>query len=465
MVATHANPPRNRRRWTALALTAALLGGGVGAYFWTRTDTPARLVAIVNEDAGAAAAGKPVRAGDQVVAALQEAGDFDWEVVDADTAADRKYLASVTVPANFSEAVTSQGGTDPRQAELAVHRNRAGSAADDAAITALMTTVSDQTGARGIKDLLAGVASARAQLQQTLLPAQLLTAATGAADKQAQELLAGVDSVLPYLATANDGANQLVDVAGQVAGMVDGASGPAGELSERLTALGLSIGDVTRGTTRLQDGLGEAVAVLRAPGAEAVLRASGIEVGTAVGTLEQTSADLGALAAQLNSVTALLGEDVGPDTDLGDAVRSGFGQLESVSAQLTSAGLQLQDGIGPIAAQAPELLGSTKDQILAGVSQLKTVSAQLGDQLTKGVDAIPVRNAAQQQQISSVLSSPVSVVQSGGDDASPAVFTAENLAIVFAATTLMLAAALAWTVRRGTGVPAIPGARSGADGS
>ncbi|SDD16308.1 hypothetical protein [Rhodococcus tukisamuensis] len=464
MVATHANPPRNRRRWTALLLTAALLGGGVGAYFWSRSDTPSRLVAIVNEDAGASAAGKPVRAGDQVVAALQEADDFDWEVVDADTAADRKYLASVTVPADFSEAVTSQGGTDPRQAELAVHRNRPGTAADDAAITALMTTVSEQTGARGIKDLLAGVASARGQLQQTLLPAQLLTAATGAADKQAQELLAGVDSVLPYLATANDGANQLVDVAGQVAGMVDGASGPAGELSDRLTALGLSIGDVTRGTARLQDGLGEAVAVLRAPGAEAVLRASGVEVGRAVGALEQTAADLGALSAQLNSVTALLGEGVGPDTDLGDAVRSGFGQLEAVSAQLTSAGLQLQDGIGPIAAQAPELLGSTKDQILAGVGQLKSVSAQLGDQLTKGVDAIPVRNAAQQQQISSVLSAPVAVVQSG-DDSSAAVFTAEHLAIVFAATTLLLAAALAWTVRRGTGVPATSGARADVDGS
>lgn len=54
-----------------------------------------------------------------------------------------------------------------------------------------------------------------------------------------------------------------------------------------------------------------------------------------------------------------------------------FGQaFESVSAQLSSAGNQFQEGIGPIAAQAPALLGEATGQIVAGVNQLKTVSAQ-----------------------------------------------------------------------------------------
>ncbi|MFE3289545.1 hypothetical protein [Rhodococcus sp. NPDC059234] len=444
------NPSRLRRWWPGLALVVALLVVAAGAALWIGSDRSAgSVVAIVNEDAGTVAAGKPVRTGDQVVASLQESDAFDWEVVDAEAATDSKYLASVTIPEDFSETVASLGTTAPRQAQLSVHRN-GGSAGDADAMSALMTTVSEQTGANGIKNLLSGMSSARSQLQQTLLPAQLLATATGAADTQAQQLLGSVDSVLPYLKTANDGANQLVDVAGKVSGMVGQASGPAGELSDRLTSLGVTIGDLTTGTARLQEGLG---ATTRA------LRASGLDTANVAGTLERTAADLGAVSAQLKAATAVLGAGVGPDTDLGAAVRSGFDQLRDVSAQLSSAGEQLQSGIGPIAEQAPAMLGETKSQILAGITQLKTVSAQLNDQLGKGVGAIPVRNAAQQQQISSVLSSPVSVVQTGGA-AEPGLLTARNAAIAFAATTLLLACALGWSLRRGRAVSAPPVADS-----
>ncbi|TQF69098.1 hypothetical protein FK531_10020 [Rhodococcus spelaei] len=441
MVAAHVNPSRLRRWWPGLVVAVVLLVVvGAGAAYWIGTDrsTGSRVVAIVNEDSGTVTAGKQVRTGDQVVASLQESDAFAWEVVDADAATDSKYLASVTIPEDFSATVASLGTTTPRQAQLSVHRN-GGSAADADAMSALTATVSEQTGANGIKNLLSGMSSARSQLQQTLLPAQLLATATGAADTQAQQLLGSVDSVLPYLKTANDGANQLVDVAGKVSGMVGQASGPAGELSTRLTSLGVTIGDLTTGTARLQGGLGAATKALRA---------SGLDAGNAAGALERTVADLGEVSSQLTAVTKLLGSGVGPDTDLGDALSSGFGQLRDVSAQLSSAGEQLQAGIGPIAQQAPQMLGETKNQILAGITQLKTVSAQLNDQLGKGVGAIPVRNAAQQQQISTVLSAPVSVVETGGA-AGPGLLTARNAAIGFAATTLLLACALGWSLRRG----------------
>ncbi|MFD4180427.1 YhgE/Pip domain-containing protein [Rhodococcus sp. NPDC058514] len=436
MVAAHAS---SRRGPWVIAAVAALLAAVVGVYFLVATEgASTRTVAIVNEDAGAVVDGKPMNAGEQVVAALQESSDFAWETVSADEGSADAYLASVTIPAGFSDAVNSLSTNAPRQAELAVHYNGDGSAADAETMAALMTTVSDQTGAQGIKDVLAGIASARAQLQQTLLPSQLLTAATNAADAQAQQLLGQADQVLPLLATANDGANQLVDVAGQVSAMVDGAAGPVTEVSGRLTELGVTLGDVTRSTEQLQGGLDAAAAALRAIGLQA----------DTVRMLEQTRADLALVSGQLTSITGLLGTDAGPDTDLGGALRGGLGQLQDVSAQLTDAGNQLQAGIGPIAEQAPALLGTTKDQILTGVSQLKSVSTQLGEQLTKGVNTIPARNAAQQDRISSVLSAPVAVIQSGGTDAGSEVLTARNLAIVFAATTAALAAALVWTVRR-----------------
>ncbi|GAA4482516.1 hypothetical protein GCM10023094_32560 [Rhodococcus olei] len=423
--------PAARRRawWPALALVALSLLTVGGVVLGLRSPAvPARAVAVVNADTG------PARMGERVIAALERSGDFEWEVVDDATARDSNHLAVVTIPEDFSDAVASLGTATPRQAELSVRR---GDTADDDTMSRLTATVSEVTSATGIKNLLSGMASARTQLQQAMLPAQLLSAATAAADTQAREMLGGVEKMLPYLETANDGANQLVDVAGQVAGMVGQARGPATELSARLTDLGVTIGQVTTGADRLQHGLDEMAA-----------RVGAIDAGAAA-SLQRTAADLAELSGQLTAVTGLLGTGVGPDTDLGSALGSGFGQLESVSAQLSSAGSQLQQGIGPIAAQAPDLLGGTTDQILAGVAQLKSVSAQVSEQVGKGVDAIPARGGVQQDAMSATMAAPVSVDLTG-DGTRPGPFAARNLMVVFAGTTVILAAALAWLLFRNT---------------
>ncbi|MGW6694205.1 YhgE/Pip domain-containing protein [Rhodococcus sp. NPDC054953] len=428
--------PVLRRRWPVLALTAVLLIVGAGLVLGLRPAAPPpRTVAIVNDDRGADAIGE------RVIDALERSEGFAWEVVDADTAADRTYLAAVTIPEDFSDAVTSLGTTAPRQAEVTVRR---GSAADDETLTRLAATVTEVTSSAGIRDLLSGMASARSQVQQALLPAQVLSTATAAADTQARQMLDGVTAMLPYLQTANDGANQLVDVAGQVSGMVEQARGPAGELATRLTDLGVTVGDVTTGLDRAQRGLDEVAA-----------RVTAVD-GDAAAALERTGSDLADLSRQLGAITGLLGSGVGPDTTLGDAVGDGFGQLESVSAQLSGAGRQLQDGIGPIAAQAPELLGGTTDQILAGIDQLKSVSGQLRDQVAKGVDAIPARSGAQQDAMSDAMAAPVAVAVTGTAGTDP--IGPRTLMILFAGTTVALAAALAWVGTRRTGNPATPAA-------
>lgn len=418
--------------WVGAAVITLVLAITAGVALGLRSPaSPPRLVAIVNEDTGTAAVG------DRVIATLAQSGEFDWEVIDSAAAAPVDHLAVVTIPADFSDAVVSLGTTTPRQAELTVAR---GSGADDGAMARLTATVSDITSATGIRNLLSGMASARSQLQQAMLPAQVLTGATAAADAQAQRMLGGVDDFLPYLDTANAGANQLVDVAGQVSGMVQQARGPATELSGRLTELGVTIGDVTAGTDRLRTGI------------EALGRTvAGIDPGVAA-ALDRTSGDLAALSTQLTAITGLLGSEVGPGTDLGAALGSGFGQLESVSAQLSDAGRQLQAGIGPIAAQAPELLGTAQDEILGAVTQLKTVSAQLSEQLTTGIESIPVRTAPQQQAMSATMAAPVSVVETGAVP-TRGLFDAANLMVLFAGTTVALGAALAWSLLRNTPSP------------
>ncbi|MBJ8346040.1 YhgE/Pip domain-containing protein [Antrihabitans sp. YC2-6] len=419
----------------AVGALVLLLAAGAGFYYWTvRSDRDsARTVAIVNEDEGSP--GSPVKIGDQVVDLLKQESKFDWEVVAPDVADNSKYLAAVKIPTDFSDAVSSLGTPTPRQAVLTVSYNGSGSVRDKRQVDSLITAVSDQTGAAGVRDYLLTISQARQKLQQTQTIANLLSSGVAAADEQAQTMLSGADQILPYLETARAGANQLVDVAGQVSGAVNGADGSVTELADRLSALGVTIGDLNRGNERARTGLDQAANLLEA---------SGLPTGDVVRDLRQTRSDLELASNQLNSVTGLVGSDVGPDTELGEVLRSGFGQLQSVSAQLSDAGALLQEGIGPIADQAPELLGGSKDQILGAITQLKNVSKSLADQLNTGVSTIPAGNP---QQASAVLSAPISVV----DQNRPAgfeLFTARNLAILFGITTALLAAALVWSTRR-----------------
>lgn len=429
---------RRRSVHAAAVLIVVLLVAALGAYYWTQRGDESRAVAIVNEDTPVTDAGKPLAAGGEIVTALQGSPDFEWEVVSSDQASSGKYLAAVTIPSDFSSSVMSLSTATPRQAHLTVSYQGDGSPGDKESMDTLFATVSDKTGANGIKGLLSNMTTVRSQLQQTLTTAQLLAAGTNAAEGQMQQALAGADQLLPYLETARAGANQLVDVAGQVSHVVDGVAPSVTELSDRLTKLGVTIGDVSRGSSNAQRDIDTAIALLKS---------SGLPVGDTITTLTQTRDDLGLASRQLSEITGVLGPGTGPDTDLGTALRSGLDQLQSVSAQLSSAGGLLQEGVGPIADQAPQLLGGGKDQIIAAVTQLKNLSKSIADQLGKGVTAIPIRTPAQQEQVSTVLSAPVAVDQTD-TPASVNIFTASNLAILFGITTLLFAAALLWALRR-----------------
>ncbi len=412
--------PHVRRLWAATVVVAVAVVAVAGVLLALRSPESPRIVAVVNEDTG------PV--GAKVASALTASDDFEWEVVDAAPDVTTEHVAVVSIPSDFTDRISALGGANPQQAQVTLER---GPEADDEQVAELTASVSATTSAAGIRDLLSGVASARSQLQQATLPAQILTSATAAAEKQAQEMLGGVDDILPLLQTANDGANQLADVAGQVSGMVDGARGPAAEASARLSELGMTIGDVNAGAAELEGGLTAAAGVLRSTGVDAA----------AADTLDRTAADLAALTAQLSEITALLGTDVGDGTDLGAALDSGFRQVEGMSAQLSSAGAQLQSGIGPIAAQAPDLVAGATDQVLAGVTQLMTVSATLSAQLGEGIGAIPLQGGV--AAVSSSLASPVSVTLAGEPSSGP-LLTANTLMVAFAATTIVLAAVLGW---------------------
>ncbi|MFC9836585.1 hypothetical protein ACFVKB_22605 [Rhodococcus sp. NPDC127530] len=433
--ANHARPESTRKVLTSRRVAAATMAGlilasagGLGYVFLGDGAADSRTVAIVNTDAGATVDGKPVRASDTLIDKLEANEAFDWQVVDADAAAGGDWFATVTVPEDFSEAVSSVWGAKPRQATLDL--DVAGS--DPGASEELSGVVSSQIGADGITDLLANMSSSRTRFQQAGMTAGFLAAGTAAADDAAQQLTEGADTLLPYLETARSGSVQLLGVADQVAGVVGETSGTADDLADRLSALGLTLGEANDSATQMRTRIDDAIRVL-----DATPVASDV-----VPSLRQVRADLDLLSSQLGSVPGLLGGGVGPDTDLGELVRVAMGQLTDASNQLSSGARQLNDGIVPIADQAPDMLEGATSQIVDGFAKLKTLSGQLSTDLNNGVAAMPVRTAAQQNQLATVLAEPVAVTRTLS--APSPILTAEHLAVGFGITTVLLAGAVVW---------------------
>lgn len=107
----------------AAVLLLPLLYGGL--YLWSFWDPYGRLnrlpVALVNADRGSAGA--------TIVKGLKDSETFDWQETSAAGAAkgveDGTYYLSLTVPADFTERVTSSSGEDPVTAALKVRTNDA----------------------------------------------------------------------------------------------------------------------------------------------------------------------------------------------------------------------------------------------------------------------------------------------------------------------------------------------------
>ena len=421
---SHRRPSRLGRRLAVggVAAIVAAAVAGIGFVIFAGGADTSNTVAIVNADAGTTLDGKELRAGDTLVDTLGKNEDFDLQVVDNPGG---NYFSTLTVPEDFSETVASMFGMDPRQASVDLEVK----GSDSEKSAELTRAVSAQVGADGIKGLLAQTSAARRSIDQNLTTAQILVAGTNEAGKSIDQVKAGAGTLLPYLETARSGALELMSVADQVSGVVDQASGSAEELATRADSLGLTLGEASSSTAELKtriDALQTALNGLPIP-PDVTAQLAGV------------SSDLGALNAQLGTVPALLGGSVGPDTELGDLVRTAVGQLQGASDQLSSAAGQLNDGLIPIADQAPQMLGDVTDQITQGFTTLQGIAKSLVTGLDGAKSGIPAMTTPQQVQLTSVLSDPVAVNQttaSSGDSGT------RTLALVFGATTVLLGGAL-----------------------
>ncbi|WP_205814057.1 YhgE/Pip family protein, partial [Microbacterium sp. K24] len=183
-----------------------------GLYLWANQDPYAKFpdvpVALVVDDEGAPAtdqASDTVNYGEDVAENLIDGNAFDWQRMTAEEAADALREGTVdftvTIPADFSSALTSAAGDDPHQARIDLETNDANnylaSSMGTQAVEKIRSSVAEMVGSEAAERLLTGLSDIRDSL---------VTAADGAS-----QLTDGANTAASGSTTLADGTAQLAD--------------------------------------------------------------------------------------------------------------------------------------------------------------------------------------------------------------------------------------------------------------
>jgi putative membrane protein len=396
----------------ALVLVPTLYGG---LYLYANHDPYGNLdqvpAALVVLDRGSTdTSGKAVRAGREVADELVQEGSFDWHEVSADRARDGvrdgRYDFALTVPADFSEALTSSARFDPEQARLTMTTNDANSY--------LSTTIADTVTAR-----------VRAAIAQRV------------GSDAAEQFLLGFGQIRGSLEDAADGAARLHDGATKSAA---GASRlEAGATQLRTGAAALSSGLATleqrtaalpAQTDRIADGaLAVANGNARVAAVGDTLRDYSAAARNAyydgrIDLLNRMNA-LGLTGSQQSQLLAVYDRLAAPVDDVDAAVEKGATQLDALSngATRVATGTRAHADAMPALAAGVRDARSGADDVAAGATRLQAGAVELdtglgklasgaGDlatSLTEGVGSIPDVSDSERTRIAHTIGDPVGI--------------------------------------------------------
>lgn len=323
----------------ALCIVPVLYGG---LYLWANQDPYERFdqvpVALVMQDEGGERGGEHVVVGEQVADQLLDSGTFDWHEVTAAEATDglgaSRYDFTVTIPADFTADLLSAATSDPRQAQIELTTNDAGSylatTIGGQAGAALLTSITKQVTEQAAAQLLDGIADIRSGMTD---------AAAGAA-----QLADGTASAVSGAATLADGNAQLAAGAAQVA---DG--------NAQLAAKADQVGAAAQ---RVDD---------RLPQARTDIAALLAEQGLTQEQIDDVLSKLDPVASAVDDANTKVQATV----DQIDQLAAGAQQVASGAASAASGSAQLRDGLGALDAGATQL----RDGLDAGLAQIPDQSA------------------------------------------------------------------------------------------
>lgn len=418
----------------AVIIVMPLLYGALYLWaFWNPFNAVDKIpVALVNADQGATVEGKPLNAGEQVAQGLIDSKQLDLHLVSADEAKDGvahgKYYFSITLPTDFSAAVASPTGSDPRSAELIFTYNDANNylstvMGQDAA-EQVVNKVGAQVGAQTFDIVLNDVSGLMPKLKQAQDGVNELNDGMQTANTGSHELATN-------LVTAKNGAGELAGGLTQLDTAVTSATDPilnalnnsGGGLSP--AELNTTVQRLSSTTSTLNDQLAVAsntqsqasrvvsgvVSQLRAnpdPNvrrlADALAPAQSFLATQGLGPdannqLTQVRADSQVLSQQLGNpqsparIALSLFESGTLRNDI-MAARGAADELSSGASQLSTGLVELSNGA---------------NQLAAGTTQLASGTQELATQVDEGVKAVPQWSQDQKNALAATLSQPVAL--------------------------------------------------------
>ncbi|MFB4353343.1 YhgE/Pip family protein [Microbacterium sp. LS_15] len=375
----------------ALVCVPILYGG---LYLWANQDPYAKFpevpVALVVDDKGApaptsdatATASDTVNYGEDVADNLIDGNAFDWQRMTEDEAAEALRTGSVdftvTIPADFSAALTSAAGDEPHQARIDLETNDANnylaSSMGTQAVEKIRSSVAEMVGSEAAERLLTGLSEVRDNL---------VTAVDGAT-----QLADGATTAASGSATLADGTSQLASGTAQLASGASTLAAGAQQVSDgnrQLADVADRAGSVVQQATNALPQVRSDIATLLA------------DQGLAQDEIDQVLATLDPLATRLQEGNTTVQTAVGKVDQLADgaaAVASGASQLASGASTAASGAAAVNDGAV---------------QLRDGLSTLSEGAAQLRDGLADGVARIPASTPELREKQADTIADPVKV--------------------------------------------------------
>lgn len=374
-----------------------------GLYLWANQDPYSRFpdvpVALVVEDAGATTSGtdgtdgseSTVNYGDEVADNLVEGNAFDWREMSAAEADDALRQGTVdftvTIPADFSEALTSAAGDDPHQARIELETNDANnylaSSMGTQAVEKIRSSVAQMVGSEAAERLLTGLSDVRDSLADAVDGASQLADGAATASTGSTDLAAGTTQLATGAAQLADGAGRLAAGAHQVsdgnqqlAAAADRAGAAVQEAADALPRIrsGISSRLAERGFT--QEEIDAVLATLDPLGERLVQGNSRVQ--EAVAQVDQLAAGAATLASSADTLAGgagTLSTGAAAANDGAVRLRDGLSTLASGTVQLRDG---LETGVASIPASTPELRTAQADTISdpVSVSSDKVASAE-----------------------------------------------------------------------------------------
>ncbi len=353
-----------------------------GLYLWANQDPYGKFsevpVALVVEDTGSG----DTNYGQDVAENLIEGEAFDWQEMTAAEAVtalqDGSVDFTVTIPADFSEALSSASGDDPHQATIELETNDANN------------YLASSMGTQAVEKIRSSVAEM-------------------VGSEAAERLLTALSDIRDSLVDATDGATQLAD------GAASALSGSE-TLAAGLARLTTGAGDLASGAHTLADGAaqvsaGNAKLASIADTAGDAVQDSVDALPSITSDIEQALLDKGLPQADIDEIVAKL-------APLGDLVDEGNQKVQDAVDQvdtLAAGAASVASGAATLATGADSLASGAQTasdgaaKLRDGLGTLSDGIVQLRDGLSDGVEQIPASTAELRTAQADTISDPVKI--------------------------------------------------------